>query len=87
MKDAVGHVATVVHVRDTLLADDAEPAGAFARPVFRVPGDTPVYEVLRRMREESVQLAVIDQGADIVGVVTLTDVVRRVLPAVTDRAS
>jgi CBS domain containing-hemolysin-like protein len=87
MTDAVGHVATVVHVRDTLLADDAEPAGAFARPVFRVPGDTPVYEVLRRMREESVQLAVIDQGADIVGVVTLTDVVRRVLPAVTDRAS
>lgn len=71
---------TVVHVRDTLLVDDAEPAAHFAREAFRVEASTPVYEVLGRMREQSVQLAVVEREGTLMGIVTLTDVVRRVLP-------
>ncbi|MGF1647665.1 MAG: CNNM domain-containing protein [Kineosporiaceae bacterium] len=80
VRDETGRPWTVVHVRDTLLAADDEPVGAFARAVFRVDARTPVYELLRLMREQHVQLAVVEQDQESLGVVTLTDVVQRVLP-------
>ncbi|WP_353828154.1 CNNM domain-containing protein [Agromyces sp. SYSU T0242] len=80
LADERGRMARVVHVRDTLLADGDEPAEAFARPAFRVDGDTAAYELLRRMRDERVQLAVVERGEDLLGIVTLTDVVQRILP-------
>lgn len=70
----------VVHVRDTLLAQPTSPAAASARPAYVIPAGTPVYEVLSRMREASVQLAVVLDGDRMLGVVTLADVLRRVLP-------
>ncbi len=80
LADGDGRLTRVVHVRDTLLADDAEPAEAFARASFRVDAATPAYELLRRMRDERVQLAVVERGDDLLGIVTLTDVVQRILP-------
>ncbi|MGJ7439859.1 CNNM domain-containing protein [Aquipuribacter sp. MA13-6] len=80
MTDEVGRLAYVVHVRDTMQADVGARAVDLARPVYRVDAATPVYELLRQMREQRQQLAVVEQGADLVGIVTLTDVVRRVLP-------
>lgn len=72
---------SVVHVRDTLLARDDEAVAPFAREVFRVEGSTPVWEVLTRMRDQSVQLAVVEREGRLIGLVTLTDVIRRVLPS------
>jgi CBS domain containing-hemolysin-like protein len=80
LMDAAGTVSSVVHVRDTLLAADDAPAVSFARPAFRVSESVPVYEVLRQMREQRVQLAIVEQGDSLVGVLTLTDVIKRVLP-------
>jgi CBS domain containing-hemolysin-like protein len=80
LMDGAGMVSSVVHVRDTLLAPDDELAVSFARPAFRVSGSAPVYEVLRQMRERRVQLAVVELVDSSVGVLTLMDVVRRVLP-------
>lgn len=72
----------VVHVRDTLLADPALAALPYAREAYRIDAGTPVHEALTRMQANSVQLAVIMRGTDMVGVVTLADVLRRVLPPV-----
>jgi CBS domain containing-hemolysin-like protein len=72
---------TVVHVRDTLLLPDTAPAIESARPAFVLPGQTPVYEALARMRESSVQLAVVMDEGKVRGIVTLADILRRVLPA------
>lgn len=80
MKDDAGRLPLVVHVRDTLEARADQRADLFARPSFRVDASTPVYELLRTMREQRVQLAVVERGQELLGVVTLTDVVRRVLP-------
>ena len=41
---------------------------------------TPVYEALARMRASSVQLAVVVDPDGMRGVVTLADIVKRVLP-------
>ncbi|MGR2751878.1 hemolysin family protein [Agromyces arachidis] len=80
VRDADGRMTRVVHVRDTLTEPDDARAEAFARPAFLVSATTPVYELLRRMREERVQLAVVERDDRLLGIVTLTDVVGRVLP-------
>ena len=78
----------VVHVRDTLTAPDDTPAAAFARPVFTLSADTPVHAALQAMRETRNHLAVVtagdtEAGAEagaVLGVLTLSDVLRRLFP-------
>lgn len=70
----------VVHLRDTLLEPDTRPAHELARPAFLLDAQTPVYEALARMRKSSVQLAVIMTNDQMRGVVTLADILPRILP-------
>ncbi|NGN99372.1 HlyC/CorC family transporter [Grimontia sp. S25] len=70
----------VVHVRDTLLEPTDRPAREIARKAHVLDANTPVYEALARMREASVQLAVVSKGDKMIGVVTLADILKRVLP-------
>jgi len=79
-----GTLPSVVHVRDALLEPDARPARELARAAFVLDGQTPVYEALARMRESSVQLAVVMTGSTMRGVVTLADILRLVLPVAAD---
>lgn len=80
MSDRSGRMVSVVHVRDTLLADGSAPAAAHARPALTVETSVSVHELLRQMRAQSVQLAVVELEGEYRGVLTLTDVVQRVLP-------
>ncbi|MBD8080653.1 CNNM domain-containing protein [Cellulosimicrobium arenosum] len=73
-------VPRVVHVRDTLLEPDDRPVHDLARPGFVLASGTTVYAALARMRAASEQLAVVMDGERLVGVVTLADVLRRILP-------
>ncbi|WP_380169400.1 hemolysin family protein [Jannaschia sp. R86511] len=86
MRDDTGDLSHVVHVRDTMTSPQTDRALPLARPVFRVDAATPVYELLGQMREQREQLAVVDQDQQVFGIVTLTDVVRRVLPGRVDSA-
>ncbi|MFC7376196.1 MULTISPECIES: CNNM domain-containing protein [unclassified Brachybacterium] len=71
----------VVHVRDVLLESADRPARDLARPAFTLAASTPVYDALARARDGREQLiAVMDDGERFVGVVTLSDILRRVLP-------
>lgn len=67
----------VVHVRDSL----AQPgtARALMRPILTLPEDTPVYEALQMMRETRNHLVVVD-GPSGRGLLTLTDLLYRLLP-------
>ncbi|MCC4800585.1 hemolysin family protein [Enterovibrio norvegicus] len=73
----------VVHVRDTLLEPADRPAREVARKAYVLDANTPVYEALARMREASVQLAVVSKGDKMIGVVTLADILKCVLPTTT----
>ncbi|UXA16383.1 hemolysin family protein [Mycobacterium sp. SMC-4] len=68
----------VVHVRDTL--SSSSPARDLMRPVFTLPEQTPVYEALRLMRETRNHLVAVD-GPSGPGLLTLTDLLHRLLPA------
>jgi CBS domain containing-hemolysin-like protein len=71
----------IVHVRDTLSSPAGRPASAVMRPAFTLAAHTPVYTALAQMRETSNHLAVVrDAGGDLLGVVTLSDVLRRLFP-------
>lgn len=70
----------VVHLRDTVLEPDTRPAREIARQVFILDAQTPVYESLALMRKSSVQLAVVMRDGQLKGVVTLADILGRILP-------
>lgn len=86
VRDPDGRVTRFVHVRDTLQAADGTRADTFARPAYRVDAATPVYELLRDLREQRVQLAVVERAGTLLGIVTLTDVASRLLPVVAAQA-
>ncbi len=86
VREPQGVVTAVIHVRDTLLADEDELAVRFARPAVHIEGSTPVYEALGRMRDNRVQIAVVERDGNLLGVITLSDLVSRVLPAATEAA-
>ncbi|MGW0246424.1 hemolysin family protein [Nocardia goodfellowii] len=72
----------VVHVRDSLTAPPHTTARELMRPVLTMTTAVPVYEALRTMREARNHLAVVtapDTG-HLVGLITITDVLRRLLP-------
>lgn len=73
-------IAGVVHVRDTLTATDEAPAAEFVRPVFSLAADTTVHAALEAMRETRNHLAVVTDADAVVGVLTLSDVLRRLFP-------
>ncbi|MFE7630218.1 CNNM domain-containing protein [Kocuria sp. NPDC057446] len=80
VEDPDGAAPGVVHVRDTLLEPPERPVRDLARPVFVLEADTPVYEALARIRAAGEQLAAVKHDGRFIGVITLSDVLRRVLP-------
>lgn len=76
-------IVGVVHVRDTLTEPEDRPVRDLVRPVFTLAPSTPVYSALTAMRETRNHLAVITDGTDVQGVVTLADVLRRLFPRTT----
>ena len=73
-------ITDVVHVRDTLTAPDEEPAAGFARPVFLLDADATLHAALKAMRETRNHLAVVRDGEEVIGVITLQDVLRHLFP-------
>ena len=74
------NVVGVVHVRDTLRLDTGSTIADVIRPVLRLPAVTPVYRALHTMRQTRNHLALIIDDDTMVGLITLTDVMQRLLP-------
>ncbi|ADT98773.1 MULTISPECIES: hemolysin family protein [Mycolicibacterium] len=72
-----GATVGVVHVRDCLTGDAT--ARELMRPVLTMPDSTPVYEALQLMRQTRTHLVVVD-GPSGPGLLTLTDLMYRLLP-------
>lgn len=70
----------VVHVRDTLMHPLGANAAQFARPVFSLPATTTLHSALAAMRRTRNHLVLVTDRDGIVGVMTLADVLARLLP-------
>ncbi|MFD6102732.1 CNNM domain-containing protein [Nocardia salmonicida] len=85
VRDSDG-VRGVVHVRDSLTATPETTARELMRPVLELATTVPVYEALRTMRETRSHLGLVTapQGATLVGLLTITDVLERLLQYTVD---
>ena len=72
-------VRGVVHVRDSLTASPGTTAADLMRPVLSVESAQPVYETLTAMREQRAHLALVTDGGRAVGLITINDVLQRLL--------
>ena len=72
----------VLHVRDTLMEPADRRADELSREAFVLEADTPAYEALAATRGASEQLAAVLDDGSFIGVITQSDMVRRVLPVI-----
>ncbi|MEH3088159.1 MAG: CNNM domain-containing protein [Microbacterium arborescens] len=79
-----GVSSRVAHVRDTLGVAPETPALEIAREALILAPDSSAYDALARMRRGHVQLATVVAGERLLGVVTLDDLLREVLPGAAD---
>jgi len=77
-----GRVESAVHVRDTLALAEHDSFGPLVRPVARFAATMTVYDALARMRRDSSHLVLVEDAGHIIGVVTITDLLRQLFPHV-----
>jgi CBS domain containing-hemolysin-like protein len=70
----------VVHVRDALAVPAGTTAGDLMRPIRTLPADLPIHDALGAMQAERTQIALVEEGSAILGLVTLHDLLDRLLP-------
>lgn len=70
----------VLHVRDTLLEPESRSVGELARPALTFEPDTPVHKAISTMRDASEQLAVVVDDTTVLGLFTISDAIRRLMP-------
>ncbi|HET7664942.1 MAG TPA: hemolysin family protein [Mycobacterium sp.] len=73
-------IVGVVHVRDSLRARPEASAGDLMRQVLTLSVDVKVYRALQVMRQTRNHLALVVEEGDTIGLLTLTDVLQRLLP-------
>jgi len=73
-------IVGVVHVRDSLRARPGATARDLMRPLLRLDSNVKVYRALQTMRQTRNHLAVVVEDGGMVGLLTLTDVMQRLLP-------
>lgn len=78
--DRADGAPAIAHVRDTLLMEPGTPVAPHTREAFVLDAAVPVHEALARMRADRQQLAVVTSGPRMVGVVSIADILGRVLP-------
>ena len=76
--------AGVVHVRDTLTAGAEEPVERFVRELHELDSATTVLDALSELRTAGTQIAVVRREDDAPTVVTIADLLARLLPATAD---
>jgi CBS domain containing-hemolysin-like protein len=77
-RDPIG----VVHVRDTLNTGAGTTAADIMRPILVLPAAVPVHQALTTMRRRQSQFALVkNEGEELLGLVTMQDLLDRLLPS------
>ena len=77
----------LIHVHDLLAAVLGDPdvsLQSLLRPLPRVAPDTPVTDLLARMRDERIQMVLVGSGESTVGLVTLEDLLEELVGEIED---
>ena len=77
----------VLHVRDTFTCPPGTTAAELMRPVLTLDATTPIYAALSIMRESRTHLALVEEEEELIGLVTMQDMLDRLLLAGTGRGT
>ncbi|GHC81445.1 membrane protein [Nocardiopsis terrae] len=69
----------VLHVREALTSPDGTTAADLMRPVLTLSASTPMYAAMGIMRESRSHLALVETDGELLGLVTLQDILDRLL--------
>ncbi|GAA3764551.1 hemolysin family protein [Salinactinospora qingdaonensis] len=69
----------VLHVRDALTSAAGTTAANLMRPVLSLEAATPIYAALSIMRESRSHLALVEDNSSLIGLVTMQDILDRLL--------
>ena len=75
-----GRPVGYVHVRDTLTREPGTRARELMRPVLSLAADTQYHTAVNTMRDQRAHLALVEDDGRLIGIVTLSDLVERLLP-------
>ncbi|MCY7340495.1 MAG: hemolysin family protein [Pseudonocardia sp.] len=79
--DAVGDLVGVVHVRDALVRPAATTAADLMRAVPTLQAGTGIHDALGAMRDRRNHIALVADEGELIGLVTLQDLLDRLMPA------
>ena len=68
-----------VHVRDTLAAPAGTTAAEVMRPILHLPADSLVYTAIADLRRRRSQFALVSDGDELIGLITMQDLLDRLL--------
>jgi CBS domain containing-hemolysin-like protein len=71
----------VVHVRDALSHPETVAAVHLMRPVLTLRTETPIYAALSTMRDTRNHLALVESDEELIGLITLHDLLDALLPS------
>ena len=80
VRDKNDDISHVIHVRDTLQVALDKPVKKYMRPVYKTSAETPLYAMLQSMKQAGVQLALVEHPGSLQSVVTVKDIIKRILP-------
>lgn len=87
-RGSLDRLVGIIHIRDLLEADRADPArtvGELARPAYVVPETKDLGALLRELREQRQQLAIVaDEYGSTAGIVALEDVLEEIVGEIQD---
>ncbi|MFJ9553660.1 hemolysin family protein [Nocardiopsis sp. NPDC101807] len=69
----------VLHVREALTSPVGTTAADLMRPVLTLPSGTPMYAAMSIMRESRSHLSLVEEDGEVIGLVTLQDILDRLL--------
>jgi CBS domain containing-hemolysin-like protein len=69
----------VLHVREALTSPAGTTAADLMRPVLTLPSGTPMYAAMSIMRESRSHLSLVEEDGEVIGLVTLQDILDRLL--------
>ena len=69
----------VLHVREALTSPVGTTAADLMRPVLTLPSSTPMYAAMSIMRESRSHLSLVEVDGEVIGLVTLQDILDRLL--------
>ncbi|MBB6120051.1 hemolysin family protein [Nocardiopsis algeriensis] len=69
----------VLHVREALTSPAGTTAADLMRPVLTLQSDTPMYAAMSIMRESRSHLSLVEEDGEVIGLVTLQDILDRLL--------